>query len=62
MIFKPQAAALRWLCLECNQTREKHKERLQAVQFSFWPFRATPMAYGGSQASGLIRTVAAGPY
>ena len=28
--------------------------------FVFCPFRATPAAYGGSQARGLIRAVAAG--
>ena len=30
--------------------------------FCLWPFRATPAAYGGSQARGLIRAVAAGPH
>ena len=32
------------------------------VLFGFCPFRASPKAYAGSQARGLIRVVAAGPH
>ena len=32
------------------------------ILFIFWLFRATPMAYGGSQARGRMGAEAAGPH